>query len=157
MDGTVYAIAVVGTTVVVGGEFTAVENSARTVTYKKANLFTYDYATGAVNTAFTATLDGDVLALAAGPNNTVYVGGAFKTVGTTRERGITQLSVATGARPGIGAIDPTTGKALAWNPTRTRGVGVEALVATPTGLLVGSDTTELGHQFHARLGMFPLS
>ncbi len=378
MDGTVYAIAVVGTTVVVGGDFTTVENSAQTVTYKKTDLFTYDYATGAVNTAFTASLDGEVLALAPGPNNTVYVGGAFKMVGTIHQRGITQLSVATGlrihgfdaiigdgevrtieaaagkvyiggnfatvdqtarvalarvngttgaldatlnlkltsptvgrtkvedtalspdgktlvaigaiqhaggqnraqvvvvnvgvspaavsswytnfynvdcyssfatyvrevdfspggdyfvvvstgrltvssgknlpcdtaarfdlaggglhnptwvnytggnslfavavtgsavyvgghelwldnpegnktagpgavSRPGIGAIDPNTGKALAWNPTRTRGVGVEALVATPTGLLVGSDTTELGHQYHARLGMFPLN
>lgn len=61
------------------------------------------------------------------------------------------------SRPGIGAINPTTGTALSWNPTRTRGVGVEALVATSTGLLVGSDTTELGHEYHARLGMFPLS
>jgi hypothetical protein len=377
MDGTVYAITVVGTTIVVGGEFTTVENSARTVTYKKTNIFTYNYATGAVNTAFTASLDGDVLALATGPSNTVYVGGAFKTVNGVKQRGVTQLSLATGqrvsafnasigdgevrtleanngrvfiggnfatvdatarvalaevnsttgaldtafnlsftsptagrtkiedtalspdgktlvaigaiqhaagqnraqvavinvngtvaslsgwytnfynvncyaafstyvrevdfspkgdyfvivttgrltkssgknlpcdtasrfelagaglhnptwvnytggnslfavavtgsavyvggheqwldnpqgnknagpgavARPGIGAIDPTTGKALAWNPTRTRGVGVEALVATSTGLLVGDDTTELGHQYHARLGMFPL-
>jgi len=61
------------------------------------------------------------------------------------------------SRPGIGAIDPTTGKALAWNPTRTRGVGVQALVAVPNGLLVGSDTEQLGHEHHGRLGMFPLN
>jgi hypothetical protein len=60
-------------------------------------------------------------------------------------------------RPGIAALNPATGKALAWNPTRTRGHGVEALVATPTGLLVGSDTEELGHEYHARLGMFQLT
>jgi hypothetical protein len=376
MDGTVYAIAVVGTTVVVGGNFTTVENAAGTTTYKKTNLFTYNYATGAVNTGFTAALDGDVLALAPGPDNTVYVGGAFKMVGSIHQRGITRLSVATGARitgfdavigdgevravkysaggrlyiggnfatvdktarpalalvggtsgkidnnfnlhltsptagrtkvedmslspdgktlvaigaiqhangqaraqvlmantttttatvsnwytnfynvncygsfetyvrgvdfspngdyfvvvttgrltggslpcdsaarfntagtgahspawvnytggntllsvavtgsavyvgghqqwldnpkgnkaagpgavsrPGIGAIDPTTGKALTWDPTSSRGVGIEALVATPNGLLVGDDTTQLGHAYHARLGMFPLS
>jgi hypothetical protein len=60
-------------------------------------------------------------------------------------------------RPGIGAIDPVSGRAMAWNPTRTRGVGVEAFLATPAGLIVGSDTEELGHEYHARLGMFPFA
>jgi hypothetical protein len=374
LQGTVYAIAVVGNTVVVGGDFSSVANAAGTKTYQRPKIFTYDMKTGAVN-AFTAKLDGTVNTLAAGPNNTVYVGGAFHTVGGVAQRGITQLSLATGARvagftaaigdgevrsleasgnwlyvggnfasvnktarvalarlnattgaldpafnlnltsptagrtkvedtslspdgktllavgaiqrvsgqsraqiaminvgaatptvanwytnyynvdcdsdfstylrevdfspkgdyfvvvstgrltgasrpcdtaarfntagtgahspvwinhtggnslfsvavtgsavyvggheqwldnpkgdknagpgavsrPGIGAINPTSGKALAWNPTRTRGVGVETLVATSTGLLVGSDTTQLGHEYHARLGMFPVN
>lgn len=60
------------------------------------------------------------------------------------------------SRPGIGALDPKTGKALAWNPTRTLGHGVEALVAHPKGLLVGSDTDQLGREYHGRIGMFPL-
>ncbi|HEY2793955.1 MAG TPA: PKD domain containing protein [Micromonosporaceae bacterium] len=375
MDGTVYAITVVGNTVVVGGDFTTVENSARTTTYKKSYLFTYNYTTGAVNTGFTAALDGPVLALTPGPDSTIYVGGEFKKVGSIHQRGITRLAVATGtrikgfdaiigdgevravkysaggrlyiggnfatvdgtsrpalalvggtsgkvdtkfnlsltsptagrtkiedmslspdgktlvavgaiqhaqslsraqvvvvntttttakvanwytnfynvncygafetymrgvdfspkgdyfvvvttgrltgngrpcdtasrfnvagtglhnpvwsnytggntllsvavtgtavyvgghqqwldnpqgnksagpgavSRPGIGAIDPTSGKALSWNPTASRGVGIEALFATSNGLLVGDDTTELGKQYHARLGMFPL-
>jgi beta-propeller uncharacterized protein DUF5122 len=59
-------------------------------------------------------------------------------------------------RPGIGAVDPATGRALPWNPTRTRGVGVRVFVAVPQGLLVGSDTDELGHEYHGRIGMFPL-
>ncbi|WP_433303728.1 PKD domain containing protein [Actinoplanes sp. CA-030573] len=59
-------------------------------------------------------------------------------------------------RPGIGAVDPATGRALSWNPTRSRGVGVRAFVAVPQGLLVGSDTDELGHEYHGRVGMFPL-
>ena len=59
-------------------------------------------------------------------------------------------------RPGIGAIDPTTGKALSWNPTRTRGHGAEVLMATTDGgLFVGSDTDELGHEFHQKVGYFP--
>jgi hypothetical protein len=58
-------------------------------------------------------------------------------------------------RPGIGAIDPVTGKALAWNPTRARGVGVRAFLSCSAGLIVGSDTDQLGHEYHARLGMFP--
>ena len=60
------------------------------------------------------------------------------------------------SRVGIGAIDPRTGRALAWNPTRARGVGVRAFLATRGGLLVGSDTVRLGREYHGRIGMFPL-
>jgi hypothetical protein len=61
------------------------------------------------------------------------------------------------SRPGIGAVSPSTGRALSWNPTRSRGVGVRAFLATPHGLLVGSDTDQLGHEYHGRVGMFPLN
>jgi hypothetical protein len=372
LDGTVYAIAVTGNTVVVGGDFTTVEDASGRTQYRRDNIFSYQLDTGVVS-LFTADLDGPVEALAAGPNNTVYVGGAFHDVNGVAERGITQLSLASGkrvsaftaaigdgdvraveasggkiyiggnfasvngtarvalarlngtsgaldstfnlglssptagrtkvddtavspdgkkliaigaiqkaggqaraqlvmvdlsgttakvanwyttfydvncdrtfstyvrevdfspkgdyfvvvttgrlakptlpcdtaarfetagtgahnptwvnhtggnslfavavtgsavyvgghelwlnnpqgnksagpgavSRPGIGAIDPSTGKALSWNPTRSRGVGVQALVATSKGLLVGSDTDQLGHEYHGRLGMFP--
>lgn len=60
------------------------------------------------------------------------------------------------AAAGIGAINPTTGLAIGtWNPGRTRGVGAEELVANAQGLYVGSDTTSLGGEYHARLGLFP--
>jgi hypothetical protein len=372
MDGTVYAIAVVGSTVVVGGDFTSVSSANGATHYSRENLFTYQLGSGVVN-PMTADVDGIVKALAAGPNNTVYIGGSFHHVDGAAERGLAQLSVSTGARvsgftgaiddgevwalgvsagqlyvggnfagvdgtarpalarvsgstgaldshfnlslssptagrtkvedlalspdgktliaiggiqkaqgqsraqvvlanvtttsatvsnwytnfynvncysafdtyvrgvdfspkgdyfvivttgrltgnnlpcdtasrfnlagggqhdpvwtnhtggntllsvactgsavyvgghqqwldnpkgnkapgpgavsrPGIGAIDPDTGLALSWNPTRARGVGAQALVATSAGLLVGSDTTQLGHEYHARLGMFP--
>ncbi len=58
-------------------------------------------------------------------------------------------------RPGIAALDPLTGRALDWNPTRSRGEGVRAFVASPRGLLVGSDTEELAREYHARIGLFP--
>ena len=62
------------------------------------------------------------------------------------------------ARVGIGAVSPTTGRALSWNPTRNpRGVGVRVFVAVPQGLLVGSDTDQLGREYHGRVGMFPMS
>ncbi|MBB2948102.1 hypothetical protein FB565_007873 [Actinoplanes lutulentus] len=61
------------------------------------------------------------------------------------------------SRPGIGAVSTNTGKALPWNPTRSRGVGVRAFLATAQGLFVGSDTDQLGREYHGRLGMFPLS
>ncbi|MEU8074485.1 delta-60 repeat domain-containing protein [Catellatospora citrea] len=58
-------------------------------------------------------------------------------------------------RPGIAALDPVTGRALDWNPTRSRGQGVRAFVVSPQGLLVGSDTDELAREYHARIGLFP--
>ncbi|MBV1855707.1 delta-60 repeat domain-containing protein [Catellatospora tritici] len=58
-------------------------------------------------------------------------------------------------RPGIAALDPVTGLALPWNPTRSRGAGVRAFAVSARGLLVGSDTDELGGEYHARIGLFP--
>lgn len=60
------------------------------------------------------------------------------------------------SRPGIGAVNSSTGRALSWNPTRKRGVGVRVFVALPQGLLVGSDTDELGKEYHGRVGLFPM-
>ncbi|WP_394298212.1 hypothetical protein [Streptomonospora alba] len=59
-------------------------------------------------------------------------------------------------RSGIAALDPRTGRALAWNPGRKRGHGAEALTSAPEGLYVGSDTTGLAGTYRGRLGMFPL-
>ncbi|MEV8637681.1 delta-60 repeat domain-containing protein [Streptosporangium sp. NPDC051023] len=97
---------------------------------------------------------GDSLYAVAATGAAVYVGGHQRWLDNPRGRD----SAGPGAvpRPGIGAIDPRTGKALPWNPTRDRGIGVKAFLAHHGGLLVGSDTTRLGHEYHARVGMFPL-
>jgi hypothetical protein len=44
------------------------------------------------------------------------------------------------SRPGLGDIDPTTGQATDWNPTRDRGQGADDLLITGAGLWVASDT-----------------
>ena len=48
------------------------------------------------------------------------------------------------SRPGIASIDPRTGRATAWNPTRSRGVGAHDLLMTSAGLWVASDTWRNG-------------
>ncbi|GLU49223.1 hypothetical protein Nans01_35740 [Nocardiopsis ansamitocini] len=83
----------------------------------------------------------------------VYVGGHQRWL--DNPRGHKSAGEGAVSREGIGAIDPRTGKALAWNPGRTRGYGVEALLSTPDGLYVGSDTERLNGLYRARLGMFP--
>jgi hypothetical protein len=97
---------------------------------------------------------GDSLYSVAVTGAAVYVGGHQRWLDNPRGRD----SAGPGAvsRPGIGAIHPHTGKALSWNPTRERGIGVKAFSVHGSGLLVGSDTTRLGREYHARIGMFPL-
>lgn len=97
LDGTVWALAVVGDTVVVGGSFTQVSDSTGKRRYNRRNLFAYGLRDGAVR-PFAPRVDGAVYGLAAGPGNTVYAGGSFHTVGGFAQRGLARLSVATGQR-----------------------------------------------------------
>jgi len=60
------------------------------------------------------------------------------------------------SRPGIGAISPTTGRALSWNPTKDRGVGGKDLLVTPRGLWVGSDQDRIGGEFHNKIALLPV-
>jgi hypothetical protein len=61
------------------------------------------------------------------------------------------------SRRGIGAISPTTGMALAWDPTKDLRVGGKDLLLTPAGLWVASDTTTIGGEIHERLALMPAS
>jgi hypothetical protein len=97
---------------------------------------------------------GDSLYAVAVTDAAVYVGGHQR----WQNNPLGHDSAGPGAVPreGIAAIHPRTGMALSWNPGRERGIGVKAFLPHSGGLLVGSDTTRLGREYHARIGMFPL-
>ena len=61
-------------------------------------LMAFNKDTGEISTTFVPVLDDQVKALAAGPNGTVYVGGAFSNVNGTGAYKITQLNVSDGSR-----------------------------------------------------------
>ncbi|WP_432831215.1 PKD domain containing protein [Dactylosporangium sp. CA-092794] len=99
---------------------------------------------------------GDSLYSVADTGAAVYVGGHQRWM--DNPQGHETAGPGAVARPGIAAIDPVTGKATTWNPKRVpRGVGARALLATPQGLLVGSDTERIGNEYHARLALLPLA
>lgn len=59
-------------------------------------------------------------------------------------------------RLGIGAIHPDTGLALPWNPPKRASIGGRALVATPTGLWVGSDSRRFNTEARHGIAFVPL-
>ena len=97
---------------------------------------------------------GDTLHSVAATDVAVYVQGHQRWLDNPQGRN----SPGPGAvsRPGIGAIGPTTGLALSWNPTKDRGVGGKDLYVTSQGLWVGSDTTHIGGETRARIALMPV-
>ena len=73
----------------------------------------------------------------------VYVGGHNRWLDNPNACNV----AGTGAvsRPGVGAVDPATGKALGWDPTRSRGRGADFLELTSLGLVVLSDCAAAGN------------
>jgi hypothetical protein len=97
---------------------------------------------------------GDSLWSVAVTGAAVYVGGHQRWL--DNPQGSDSAGPGAVSRPGIGAIDPVTGMALAWNPTKSRNNGTTVLFATSRGLWVGSDGERFGHEDHVGIGFAPL-
>jgi hypothetical protein len=110
LDGRVFALTQVGSTVLAGGSFTQVQPYNRSTTYNLPYVVAFDATTGAVNTAFTPQLDGQVETLQPGPTaGTVYVGGAFNTSRGVTAKGLVLLNVSNGNRVAGFASIPMNG------------------------------------------------
>jgi hypothetical protein len=96
----------------------------------------------------------------------VYVGGHQRWL--SNPTACDQAGAGALSRPGIGAVDPTNGQALSWNPTRSRGRGADFLESTNLGLTVLSDCAAPGNSsdpssgsnylastFHPCVGVLP--
>jgi hypothetical protein len=100
---TVYATVVVNGEVVVAGAFGEACTPAPAsyaqcpTTVTTDDILAFNPATGAIDPNFNPTFtNGPIYSLAAGPNNTVYVGGSFTKVDGVSEEGVAQLNVAPG-------------------------------------------------------------
>lgn len=119
----------------------------------------WDDFTGNTGPTWVNKTGGDTLHSVAVVGSAIYVGGHQRYLDNPHGRN--GWGPGAVARPGVGAIDPATGRALSWNPTRTRGVGAKELYPTYTdgvrGLWIGSDTEMLGREYHGSIGFFPAS
>ena len=145
-DGTVHDVVQVGSTVVVGGSFTAVTSNEREPLpadeVAQPWVMAFDATTGALSRSFAPRLDGAVKVVRPGPEDTVYVGGDLKHADGVRVDGLVRLRLSDGQQvPGFAA------------PLRN-GV-VNALEVVGSRLFVGGTfTTFLGTR--ARVGLATL-
>src|SRR5579875_1802835 len=106
---TIYSTVVVNGEIVVAGLFGEACTPAPATyaqcpdTVPTSDILAFDPATGAIDPNFHPTFNGIIYSLAAGPNNTVYVGGSFTTVNGNSDEGVAQLNVT----PGQSSIDGT--------------------------------------------------
>jgi PKD repeat protein len=103
LDGTVYSIAKVGNTVVVGGQFTQVQNANTSATLTRVGVLAFDATSGQVSTAFAPNPQGIVYkVLPAADGKSVYVAGSFTSAaGQSMPGRIFKINVSTGV------VDPT--------------------------------------------------
>ena len=84
----------------------------------------------------------------------MYVQGHFRWL--DNPQGTNNAGPGAVSRPGIGAIDPATGRALPWNPGKSRGVGGKDMLATTSGLWVGSDGKRFAGEWRNNIAFVPL-
>lgn len=134
IDGVAWTQLVIGNTVYVGGSFATARPAgapAGTNTVTRSNLLAYDITTGVLKSAWAPSTNGDVLALAASPDNSrIYIGGSFTTVnGQIRNR--------------IAAVDPTSG-ALVNGFDPKPDASVKAIAATADTVYFGGVFSSVG-------------
>ena len=98
---------------------------------------------------------GDTLHSVAATGSVVYVQGHQRRLNTplfSAGRRVPNTSV---ERAGIGALNPRTGRALSWNPGKTRGIGGKDFLATGAGLWVGSDGVRFAGEIHQGIAFCP--
>jgi hypothetical protein len=143
-DGTYFVVSATGAFAGGAGSGTMCDTTSRWETTSTGNDPTWSDYTG-----------GDTTYGVAVTGSAVYVGGHMRWQNNPFQGD--QAGPGAVPREGIAALDPVNGLPLSWNPGRSRGVGAQALFATPTGLWVGSDTTRIGKETHARIAFMPLA
>ena len=100
LDGKVATIVQVGNKMVAGGQFTQVASAAApTTAIARSNIFAFDAATGAIDTAFAPVLDAQVESLAVAPDGLhVFAGGSFTKINGVAQKSLVKLRLSDGAR-----------------------------------------------------------
>jgi glutamine cyclotransferase len=91
----VYKLLQVGSTMFAGGDFTQVQNSSKTTTSNRTDLFSFDATTGTVN-SLSVTFDSGAVWGLASDGASLWVGGTFKTVNGAARPRLVKLNATTG-------------------------------------------------------------
>ncbi|MGD0684299.1 MAG: malectin domain-containing carbohydrate-binding protein, partial [Streptosporangiaceae bacterium] len=151
-DGSYFAIATTG-----GGGISDNTDGTRSLCDSASRWSTTDTGTDVQPTWVDYTGNDSFWSVAA-TGTAIYVGGHERWV--NNPNGSDYPAAGATPRPGMAALDPASGLPLAWNPGRNpRGAGAYALLATSSGLYVGSDTNYIGDFTYKRdeLAFFPLA
>lgn len=122
-NGIVYAMAVSGNTVYIGGTFTALRDSTSGQSAPRTRLAAFDATTGDL-LPWNPGADGTVRALAVGPTGTIYAGGDFS-------------NVAGAADDSIAAITPGGASVAGFNASANN--TVRAIIPTAGGLYIAGN------------------
>ena len=97
LDGRIYGIDSVGSTVIVGGTFTTISDTA-VGSMNQPSLFKFNSSTGVIDQAFLPQFDGRVEAVdISADGQSVFIGGGFSTVNGVTRRNVVKLSMADGS------------------------------------------------------------
>ena len=97
LDGTVTAVGSVGDRIVVGGTFTRAADPDGQHEYVRGRMLAFDPATGVIDPKFDPQFNGKVTAVAAGPDGSVFVAGAFTELDGRPIARVARLDATTGA------------------------------------------------------------
>ena len=98
---------------------------------------------------------GDTLHSVAATGSAVYIQGHMQNVNDPLFARGARARTGRVARSGIAAINAANGRALSWNPGKTRGIGGKEFLATRAGLWVGSDGARFGGEIHDNIAFCP--
>ena len=100
LDGYVEAIAEVGDTVVVGGNFSQIASAAdRNTPIDQEYLFSFQKNSGTINSNFSPEVNGEVTSvLPTGDGQTVWIAGGFNNLNGETVRNLAKVDLATGQR-----------------------------------------------------------
>ena len=99
LDGYVESIAEVGSTVVLGGNFTQFRAANSETVINRSHVFSFEKGSGTINAGFDPIVNGEVTSvLSTGDGQTVWIAGGFSQLNGQTVRSIAKVNLATGER-----------------------------------------------------------